>query len=443
MATTAKRPEPIAELPISSIKAGKRHRKDLGDVKALAASIEEIGLLHAVVVTPDRRLVAGLRRLKACKRLGWKTIPVRVVDLDRVIEGEFAENACRKDFTLSEIAAIAKQLRPIVEKRARERQVSGLNRGADRPVGQNAHNGATGKSRDIIGRYVGLSGTTLEKVEQIVQAAEEDPEKYGHLKARMDASGKVNKHWQQLRVARLMNGKSRSRPTTDLKPNQIICGDCLEVLPQIPKAHVDAVIFDPPWGVNYEYDEGRERNSDPDGYWKWFQPIYKETMRVLKPGGFWACWQSHNYFRYYWDWFGEDIRIFAACKEGIRPRPGRSYGWEPIIVKWKPGPRAIYPYGRKKPMDFFVSDWLAHLQDKLAGQHPCPRPLDVVEALIENYTQPKALILDPTSGAGTTCLAAANLGRWYIGIDICEAYAALAEERIRLKVARGSDKRVG
>ncbi len=72
------------------------------------------------------------------------------------------------------------------------------------------------------------------------------------------------------------------------------------------------------------------------------------------------------------------------------------------------------------------------------GWHTCG-----TVALIENYTQPKALILDPTCGAGTTCLAAANLGRRYIGIDICEAYAALAEERIRLKVDRGFDKQVG
>ena len=68
--------------------------------------------------------------------------------------------------------------------------------------GQNAHNGNNGKSRDIIAGYVGISGTTLEKVEAVVKAAEENPDKYGHLKERMDQTGKVNQQYQQLRFRR-------------------------------------------------------------------------------------------------------------------------------------------------------------------------------------------------------------------------------------------------
>ena len=45
--------------PISAIQVGKRHRKDLGDIRALARSIQEIGLLHPVVIRPDRKLIAG------------------------------------------------------------------------------------------------------------------------------------------------------------------------------------------------------------------------------------------------------------------------------------------------------------------------------------------------------------------------------------------------
>jgi len=175
MTTAKRRPAKTTEVPIGSIRVGRRFRRDVGDLTGLAESIDEIGLLHAVVISPDKKLVAGFRRLKACKQLGWKKIPVRVVDLERLVEGEFAENVHRKDFTLSEIAAIAKRLRPIVEKRARERQLGGLKRGNGRPVGQNLPNGKNGKSRDIIARCVGISGTTLEKIEAIVEAAEENP----------------------------------------------------------------------------------------------------------------------------------------------------------------------------------------------------------------------------------------------------------------------------
>ena len=60
-------------LPISKIKVSSRYRKDLGDLAGLAASVKELGLLHPVVVRSDRRLIAGERRLQACKLLGWKT----------------------------------------------------------------------------------------------------------------------------------------------------------------------------------------------------------------------------------------------------------------------------------------------------------------------------------------------------------------------------------
>lgn len=67
---------------IASIKVGYRHRRDLGDdddIAWLASSITDIGLLHPITVDENRRLLAGARRLTACKKLGWKEIPVRVV----------------------------------------------------------------------------------------------------------------------------------------------------------------------------------------------------------------------------------------------------------------------------------------------------------------------------------------------------------------------------
>ena len=67
---------------IENIQIGPRHRHDLGDIAGLAASIKEIGLLHPIIVSPDGRLIAGKRRLEACKRLGWTEIPVTTVELD-------------------------------------------------------------------------------------------------------------------------------------------------------------------------------------------------------------------------------------------------------------------------------------------------------------------------------------------------------------------------
>ena len=65
---------------IADIKIGQRHRKDMGDIPGLAASIEAIGLLHPIIVTPDRTLLAGRRRLEACRLLGWVEIPATVLE---------------------------------------------------------------------------------------------------------------------------------------------------------------------------------------------------------------------------------------------------------------------------------------------------------------------------------------------------------------------------
>ncbi len=105
--------------PIDSIKVGTRFRKDLGDIDALAGSIREVGLLHPVVIAADGSPIAGQRRLEACKRLGWREVPVWVVNVARVIRGEYAENVVRKDFLPSETVAITRAL-TIAERKAAE-----------------------------------------------------------------------------------------------------------------------------------------------------------------------------------------------------------------------------------------------------------------------------------------------------------------------------------
>jgi N6-adenosine-specific RNA methylase IME4 len=74
--------------PIDRITVGKRHRRDMGDIDGLAASIADLGLLEPIVVCPDGMLIAGERRLRAVQRLGWSMIPCHVVDLVAIVRGE-------------------------------------------------------------------------------------------------------------------------------------------------------------------------------------------------------------------------------------------------------------------------------------------------------------------------------------------------------------------
>jgi ParB family chromosome partitioning protein len=65
-------------VPIANIKVGERIRKDIGDIDGLAESIADIGLLNPITIAPDGTLLAGERRLEACKKLGWDKVPVTV-----------------------------------------------------------------------------------------------------------------------------------------------------------------------------------------------------------------------------------------------------------------------------------------------------------------------------------------------------------------------------
>jgi ParB-like chromosome segregation protein Spo0J len=181
-------------LAVNKIVVGERHRRDMGDIAGLAESIREVGLLQPVVIRPDGMLIAGERRLRAAKLLGWTEIPVTIVDLDAIVRGEFAENAIRKDFTLSEAVAIKRALEPMERTAAKERMREGAR------VGKVST--PSGKTRDKVAAVTGMSGRTLEKAEAIVDAAEAEPERFGKLREDMDRTGRANGVYRRLKIAK-------------------------------------------------------------------------------------------------------------------------------------------------------------------------------------------------------------------------------------------------
>ena len=102
----------IVEVRISEIKIGERFRKDMGDLAALANSVEETGeLLQPIGITPDKTLVFGERRLRVYRDvLKRETILARIVPVEEMLLGQIAENTMRKSFTPSEMAAIVDAL---------------------------------------------------------------------------------------------------------------------------------------------------------------------------------------------------------------------------------------------------------------------------------------------------------------------------------------------
>jgi ParB/RepB/Spo0J family partition protein len=191
-----------------------RYRRDLGDIDALAKSIDEIGLLQPLIVRQlgeDRyKLIAGYRRLQALIKLGRKNVAVRIAeelrDAVEMLRAERDENTCRKDFTPREAVAIGKAIEELEKPKAKERQSEGGKKaGKGRPATEKTGggnlpqpNGDTGKTRDKVAEAVGMSGRTYEKAKRVVEAAEKEPEKHAETVKEMDRTGKVDAAYKKV-----------------------------------------------------------------------------------------------------------------------------------------------------------------------------------------------------------------------------------------------------
>jgi DNA modification methylase len=214
---------------------------------------------------------------------------------------------------------------------------------------------------------------------------------------------------------------------------EVIEGDCLEVMRGMADASVDAVITDPPYGIGFDYDGKREDTNTPETYWTWLRPRYEEMLRIVRPGGFVAVWQAQLNFRHFWHWFGDDIHIYCAAKNFVQLRKTPiNYGYDPVVMRYdKRGP-ALRPLAPKRSIDFFVANTATVISQAKARQwwHPCPRPLDQMQIVAENFALPGGTVLDPFCGSGTTGVACINTGRHFIGIEKEPQYVAIARRRL-------------
>lgn len=114
------------ERSIDSIRIGARHRTDLGDIEALASSIEQKGLLQPITVTPDGILICGARRVAALRQLGVRKINVWVRSglSDRLTQllAEQDDNALHKALSPTEAATLYREVKALLAEDARRRQ---------------------------------------------------------------------------------------------------------------------------------------------------------------------------------------------------------------------------------------------------------------------------------------------------------------------------------
>jgi ParB family chromosome partitioning protein len=96
-----------------------RIRKEIGNLQPLVDSIDKVGLINPILIDEQSNLVAGYRRLEACKKLKMEEVEVRIVefggDMMKMLDVEVAENFFRKDFTPEEVLATEKRRQEILE----------------------------------------------------------------------------------------------------------------------------------------------------------------------------------------------------------------------------------------------------------------------------------------------------------------------------------------
>lgn len=148
------------QVGIEKIIVKDRIRKDFGDIEELAEDIRQNGLINPPVINKDNVLLAGERRLLACKALGWKEVEVRVMDTrdaEHELNVEISENESRKEFSKAERADYMRRLLRIEQAKAKERMENPMQKSAE------------GESRKIVAKQFGISHDTMKKEIDIVE----------------------------------------------------------------------------------------------------------------------------------------------------------------------------------------------------------------------------------------------------------------------------------
>lgn len=199
--------------------------------------------------------------------------------------------------------------------------------------------------------------------------------------------------------------------------------DCRDVLPTL--GSVDLVLADPPYGIGFsEYLSHKDKE---EGYAEFIWSISEECERHVRDG--WVCvFQAAKKCREWHSIFPREWRLIACPKTFVQiyPVTGPTWATDYALV-WPIG----NPPQRGKGRDWRVSE-TANM--RFHRGHPCARPIEQMTYLVECLSEAEQLILDPFMGSGTTLVAAKQLGRRAIGIEIERKYCDIAIERLRQEI---------
>jgi modification methylase len=231
--------------------------------------------------------------------------------------------------------------------------------------------------------------------------------------------------------------------------DKFVCGNAVDVMKKIPDISVDLVVASPPYNLKNSTGNGMkddrggkwsgaalingyshyDDNMPHDKYVNWQRDCLTEMLRIVPEDG--AIFYNHK-----WRVQGGLLQdrhdivpdfpvrqiIIWKRKGGINFNPGYFLPtYEVIYLIAKP------KFKLAKKANAYGDIWEFGQESK--NKHPAPFPVALIERIISS-TNAK-IVLDPFMGSGTTALAAKNLGRQFIGIDISPEYCEMARERLK------------
>ncbi|MFZ1662461.1 MAG: site-specific DNA-methyltransferase [Paracoccaceae bacterium] len=252
------------------------------------------------------------------------------------------------------------------------------------------------------------------------------------------------------------------KQAASLPLNQILAGDCIEMMRSLPEASIDLIFADPPYNLQLRGDLHRPDNSKVDAvddawdqfasfetYDKFTREWLAAARRLLKPNGaLWVIGSYHNVFR-----MGAELQNqgFWILNDVVwrksNPMPnfrGKRFTNAHETLIWASKSEAgkyTFNYEALKALNDGVqmrSDWVIPLctgGERLkdgAGEkaHPTQKPEALLHRVLIGTTNPGDVVLDPFFGTGTTGAVAKMLGRDFIGIEREAAYREVADARL-------------
>ena len=186
---------------------------------------------------------------------------------------------------------------------------------------------------------------------------------------------------------------------------RLMLGDCLERMAEIEDGSVDAIVTDPPYGLDFR-----------GAVWDTFIPLWLAEAQRIAPVVIFTTAPTTlwDYPRPDWVccWYREASNSRSQLRGGFNH-------WSPVLVYGKP----------KFPVDSLKLHAIQHAYPK-GFPHPSPKPIALMEWLVKNGCPEGGDVLDPFMGSGTTGVACVNTGRSFIGIERDPGYFAIAGQRI-------------